>query len=45
MINASNLTTIYVSQKNGNDDWAGFFEEVRDDSQLSLHTLQAHLST
>ena len=43
MINPSNLTTLYVSQKYGNDEFTGFFEEVRDDFQGPVKTIERAL--
>lgn len=43
MINISNLTTFYVSQKHGNDDFTGYFKEVRDDFQGPLKSIESAL--
>ena len=40
MINSGNLTTIYVSQKEGNRLNTGFYKEVRDDMQGPLDTIE-----
>ncbi len=43
MYNFSNVTTIYVSQKSGNDKYTGFFKEDNGDFQGPVKTLERAL--
>lgn len=43
MINMNNLTTFYVSQKHGNNDWTGYFRDVREDGLGPLKSIEAAL--
>ena len=43
MINSGNITTIYVSQKEGDDLNTGFYKEVRDDMQGPLKKIEKAL--
>ena len=40
MINSGNITTIYVSQKHGNNMSTGFYKDVREDMQGPLKTIE-----
>ena len=40
MINSGNITTLYVSQKDGNDLCTGFYKDVREDMQGPLKTIE-----
>ncbi len=43
MFNYSTVTTLYVSQKNGNDLFTGFYSTLRDDMQGPLKTIEKAL--
>lgn len=43
MINSGNITTIYISQKDGNDLNTGFYKDVRDDMQGPVKTIEQAL--
>lgn len=44
MINVNSLTTLYVSQEYGNDDYTGYFKDLREDCQGPLKSIEAALN-